>query len=113
VEEVMGVTAATGTSRVVPPGRLGLALRDHLAIILVELAGGPVPKRLILQQLRRDGWEGPDSVVSQALRRSPELFSNRGHGMYALACMREAWTAPASPRARAAATDNGKQEEAL
>lgn len=60
------------------------SLRDHLALVLIELAGGPVPVRLLLKRLRDEGWTGNSSAVTQALKRNPQLFRSHGHGMWKL-----------------------------
>ena len=59
-------------------------LTDRLILVLVELAGGPVPLRLILKTLEDNGWPTNETTAIQALKRNPERFSKDRHGYYSL-----------------------------
>lgn len=61
------------------------ALTDALALVLLDLAGGPVPLKLILHKLEQRGVEATQTAVINALKRNPDRFYRERWGVYGLA----------------------------
>jgi len=59
-------------------------LADHIALVLLDLAGGPVRLNLILKKLDQRGIDATESAVINCMRRKPERFTRSERGMYEL-----------------------------
>jgi hypothetical protein len=76
-------TNGDGVSGVSPP-LPSVSLADHISLVLLDLAGGPVRLNLILKKLNQRGVVITESAVINCMQRKPERFTRSERGMYEL-----------------------------